>query len=108
MGGTRAARRAGEIAETNVMTVPTISETMIVRGSICREPLGRSAPNSENRPSSGFTIAMPSIRPTSDEKTPTTSASSATDPTTWRPDAPSARNSPSSRARCCTVIENVL
>ena len=65
-------------------------------------------PNALNSASSGFTIARPSANPITDEKRPTASASNATDPTTWRPVAPSDRSSPSSRNRCATVIEKVL
>ena len=73
---------AGASADTNVTPVPTINETMMVRGSICSGPPGRSMPNAESNASSGFTIRRPSPRPSTDATTPTTSASSATEPTT--------------------------
>ena len=100
--------RAGAIADTNVTRVPTISETTIVRGWICSGPLGRSMPNAREQRLERLHDRDAEHEADTDEKRPTTSASSATEPTTWRPDAPSARRSPSSRVRCATVIENVL
>ena len=88
--------------------MPTTNDTMIVRGSIWSEPVGRSIPNAPSSASSGRTIAMPRIMPSTDDSAPTTNDSSITDAFTWRPLAPRARRRPSSRTRCATVIENVL
>ena len=51
---------------------------------------------------------MPKSTPTIDAATPTSSASSMTVPTTWFPEAPTARSSPSCRVRCATVILKAL
>ena len=43
-GSTLVARRAGTSAATTVTTVPTSSETQMVRGSSCSDVLGRLKP----------------------------------------------------------------
>jgi hypothetical protein len=108
MGAIRDARRAGASDDTTVTPVPTRNDTMIVRGRICNAPVGRSIPNAPISASSGFTIAMPRMMPSTDESAPTVNDSTITDVVTCRPLAPSARRSPSSRIRCAIVMEKVL
>ena len=96
-------------ADTTVTTVPTTSDTMIVRVGSPGAVTGRSNPNARmhsSRPMATSDAEDP--RPRIEDSSPTASASSATEPVTCRPDAPSARSNPSSRARCATMIENVL
>jgi hypothetical protein len=49
-GGTRDARNAGVTEATTVVTTPTTSETMIVRGRSCSPVLGRSMPKARKEP----------------------------------------------------------
>ncbi len=53
-------------------------------------------------------ITTPSATPATEPMMPTTSASSRTDPSTWRRLAPTARSSASSLQRCAMTIANVL
>ena len=99
---------AGANDDTMVTPIPTTNDTMMVRGTICSEPPGRSMPNALSSASRGLTIAIPSATPSTEERSPTTNASPRIDPFTWRPEAPRARSRPISRMRCATVIENVL
>ncbi len=57
---------------------------------------------------SRIAMPIPTSTPTIEDTTPITKASITTEVITWRPLAPSARNSASSRVRCATMIENVL
>ena len=97
IGGIRAARRAGAMRRDERDEGPDQqrhddrARQDLQRPG--REGRCRTAPSSA---SSGFTIAMPSASPTTDEKTPTTSASNATDP---RPAGRSRRARGAARAR---------
>ena len=82
IGETRAARRAGPIAEMSVIAVPTSTDTMIVRLATIRFPDGSSNPMARMRPSSPIATAIPSASPSTDEISPTTNASRATEPMT--------------------------
>jgi hypothetical protein len=55
-----------------------------------------------------FARKSPPIRPTIEASRPITSASSATEPSSWRRDAPIVRSVANSRMRCATVIDSVL
>ena len=108
IGGMRAARTAGMTEEPTVTTSPTPMATTTVRASSTVGPSGTlkpKAPSSASRPSAA---RRPSPTPITDDTRPTTADSARTATTTWRPLAPIARNSPSSRVRCATRIENVL
>ena len=52
--------------------------------------------------------STPRPSPSTDDSSPTTNASAATERVTCFPDAPSARSSASSRDRWATMIEKVL
>ena len=108
IGGTRAARRAGDNADTNVTPVPATNATMTVRARMTGASVGSSNPNAASRPCSPIATRTPSASPSTDERSPTTKASAATDLVTCLPDAPSARSNASSRDRWATMIENVL
>ena len=108
IGGTRVARRAGESPATSVTRVPTSSETTIVRVAKTVSVWGRSrlsATNSSFRPTAR---PRPANSPITDASRPMTSASTITEPSTWRRDAPIVRSVANSRVRCATVIDNVL
>ena len=53
-------------------------------------------------------MSRPSAAPTTVAARPIRNASSTTERSTWRRDAPIVRSSANSRVRCATVIENVL
>jgi hypothetical protein len=53
-------------------------------------------------------MPKPAARPISEASTPIVSASTSTEPSTWRRAAPTIRSSPNSRERWATVIESVL
>ena len=108
IGAIRAARRAGNQADSTVMPTPTANDRIIACALITIGPLGISYPNaaiSIRRPDATPT---PATRPATDASTPTTSASISTERLTCRPEAPIARSIAMSRVRWATVIENVL
>ena len=108
IGATCVARRAGIRPASTVRPVPATKGTRIVRASIGRPDSGNAMPTalkSELRPTAR---PIPAAIPTSDAKTPVTNASSTTERSTWRRDAPSVRSVASSRVRWETVIASVL
>ena len=107
-GATRVARSAGASAPASVTSVPTSRQTMIVRLSSTRLVVGRSMPSALKSSLMPFAKPSPATMPTIEPMTPIVSASSSTELSTWRREAPSVRSSASSRERCATVIENVL
>ena len=108
MGGTRLAFQAGTSAATNVTAMPTTSPTMIERGWIWRLVNGSDAPMALNPARSSAAKAMPKMIPMTEATSPIRAASSSTERTTWLPEAPTARISPSWRVRWATVILNAL
>ena len=108
IGGTRVARRAGKKLAISVTTIPSASETTIVRVSN-RSPLfGSVKPTASNSENSPLASASPRKRPTTEAITPIASASTTTDVRTWRREAPSVRSVASSRVRCAIVIDSEL
>ena len=102
------ARSAGKRPATTVTSVPTSSETTIVRVAKTVSVFGRSrlsATKSSFRPTAR---PRPLKRPTTDATKPITSASTITEERTWRREAPIVRSVANSRVRCATVIESVL
>ncbi len=89
-------------------TVPTTSETTIVRVAITLPLDGRSTPTARNSARRPSATARPSRRPTSDPRMPIVRPSVITERITWPREAPSVRSSANSRIRCVTVIEKVL
>ena len=90
------------------MSVPTISETTIVRGrehGVGERQLEIERANSASSP---FASPSPRNRPTTDARKPITKASRSTERSTCRREAPSVRSVANSRVRCATVIERVL
>src|SRR3954453_12711642 len=107
-GDTRVARSAGASDEKTVTTVPTTTETMIVRDAITLPLLGRSTPIARNSARRPPATPTPSSRPATDPSRPIVKPSGITERMTWPRDAPSVRSSANSRIRCVTVIEKVL
>ena len=64
-------------------------------------------PIEANIDASAFASQSPAAKPISEASTPITSASSTTEASTWRREAPSRRVA-SSRVRCATVTDSVL
>ena len=67
-----------------------------------------STPTAMSRFFSPTATAKPAKMPSTEAMRPTATASTSTEPSSWRRLAPSARSSPFSRVRCATVIANVL
>ena len=99
-GVTRVARRAGRTLAISVTIVPTSIETITVRVAKTVWPCGRSIPKTTK--SLFSTLARPSPRnsPATEPRTPITNASTTTDQSTWRREAPSVRSVANSRIRC--------
>ena len=89
-------------------TVPTMSDTTMVRTRSCMDVLGRSMPNALSRPCSPSAIPIPATMPRTEATNPVTVASDTTETMTCRRLAPMARRSASSFVRCATMMENVL
>ena len=107
-GAIRTARRAGLMAETIVTPTPTTRQTMTVRASKTSGPEGSVTPKPLKSFSSPMAASTPRPRPTSDDTSPTISASPRTERNTWRRLAPTMRSSASSRVRWPTMMEKVL
>ena len=108
IGGTRVARKAGESPANSVTRVPTSSETTIVRVAKTVSVCGRSrlsAMKSSFRPTAS---PSPANSPMIDASRPITNASTITEVSTCRRDAPTVRSVANSRVRCATVIDSVL
>jgi hypothetical protein len=108
IGGTRVARIAGNRPASTVISVPTSSETTIVRVANTVPATGRSRFSARNSASRPFASPSPRKSPTTDARKPITSASRSTERSTCRRDAPSVRSVANSRVRWATVIESVL
>jgi hypothetical protein len=107
-GATRVACQAGTRPAISVTSVPTRSETTIVRSANTVPASGSERPIESNSASSAFASPRPASRPMTEASRPTASASTSTEPSTWRRYAPTIRSRPSSRVRWATVIESVL
>ncbi len=108
MGGTRVARIAGRSAASSVTTMPTASETTIVRVANTVPACGRSMPKWTKRRFRPFASARPRKRPPTAATRPMTNASIRTDASTCRRVAPSVRSVASSRVRCAIVMDSVF
>ncbi len=108
IGGTRVARRAGRMLATSVTIVPTRTETITVRVAKIVWPCGRSIPKVTNSLFRSFARPSPRKSPASEPRMPITRASTTTDHSTWRRDAPSVRSVANSRIRWAMVIESVF
>ena len=82
IGGTRVARIAGKSPAITVMSVPTSSETTIVRVAKTVSATGSPSPSARKSASSPFASASPRKSPTTDARKPITNASSSTDRST--------------------------
>ena len=76
------------------------------RGSNTSPEFGSVKPTASKSLKSPFASRSPRKRPTIDATTPTTSASTMTEPRTWRFVAPIVRSVANSRVRCAIVIES--
>ena len=108
IGGTFVARIAGKMPATSVTTIPTVSEISTVLALRFKEVVGRSLLEALKSALTPRASRRPPTRPRSDASTPMTSASSVTDVSSCRRDAPIVRRVANSRMRCATVIESVL
>ena len=81
-GDTRVARSAGPRPASTVTTMPTASETMIVRAPNTVSVDGRSTPADANTPFSSFARPMPATRPITEATVPMASASTTTERST--------------------------
>ena len=108
IGATWVARSAGTSPATTVSPVPATSGTRIVRGSIGRPASGSAIPSALNTALRPTARPIPAAIPTIEANRPVTSASSTTERSTCRRDAPRVRSVASSRVRCETVIASVL
>jgi hypothetical protein len=108
IGGTRVARIAGKSPATSVTSVPTSSETTIVRVAKTVSVCGRSRFSALKSSFNPTARPSPAKRPTTEAPSPITSASRMTERSTCRREAPSVRSVANSRIRCATVIESVL
>ena len=99
IGGTRVARRAGEIVASTVMPTPSSSDTITVLVLNTVPVLGRSTPKDLNSAFSPLAISRPKNRPTIAANSPVTKPSSSTERNTCLRDAPSVRRVASSRTR---------
>ena len=91
-----------------MISVPTRSETTIVRVAKMVVPCGRLIPIATKRRLRPFASKRPRKRPTTDPTRPMISASSSTDHSTCRRDAPIVRKVANSRIRWAIVIPRVL
>ena len=107
-GGTEAARRAGNQADSSVTGIPTTSAAITVRAVSCSVSSGRVNPPAASSACSATAISSPNPIPTTDATAPMSPASSTTEPTIWRRLAPTARNRASSRVRWPRRMANVL
>ena len=78
IGGTRVARIAGKSPAITVMSVPTRSETITVRGAYTASASGSPSPSARNSAWSPLASATPSASPMRDARSPITNASSST------------------------------
>ena len=108
IGGTRVARIAGNSPAITVTSVPTSSDTTIVRVAKTVSAAGSPSPSARNSASSPFASRSPRKSPTTDARKPITNASSSTERRTCRREAPSVLSVANSRVRWATVIESVL
>lgn len=108
MGETRAARRAGRYAATNVTPTPTAYAKTGVTQLTTISAASRFIPSRPIVSMSPAARPMPLSSPSVEPARPSSSASVSTERRTCRRSAPSARISPSSRVRCAMSIENVL
>jgi hypothetical protein len=108
IGGTVAARRAGKIADTRVMPVPTSSDDTTAEAGTMIGVSGPANPISRSNALRPMARRIPNPTPTAEATAPTAAASSITEPSTCRRLAPTARSRASSRVRWATMIENVL
>ena len=102
------ARRAGSAAARTVASVPTSSETTIVRVASVRPSAGRSMPIAVKIACRPAASPTPTPIPAADASRPISSASSSTLARTWRRVAPTIRSRPNSFVRCATVIDSEL
>ncbi len=98
-GGILAARRDGTMTDAIVMPMPTSAATMTVRSwsTVCVS--GKPAPAASNRRISRLATPTPPMMPSTVANTPRANASVEIIQRTWRPEAPTARRSASSRRR---------
>ena len=109
IGGTRLAFHAGMRAATSVTTTPTTRPTMIERGSIWRLVGGSDGADgveagAQDRGERDAEDDPDDRRDEADEER----LEQHRERLTWRPEAPTARSSPTWRVRWATVILNAL
>ena len=90
------------------MAIPTMSDTMMVRGSSTRPLDGMSTPNWLSSASRSLAVSTPSAMPSSDATNPMMTDSMSSEPRICPRLAPMARSSAFSFCRWATMIEKVL
>ena len=108
IGGTLAARRAGNTAEARLTPRPAITEMMTVLLVNTTPPAGMSMPMPESNIFNPEATPTPAANPSAEAIRPTTPASSSTDRVTCRRLAPMARISAISLVRWATRIVKEL
>ncbi len=108
IGGTRVERSAGFSAATKVTISPIRIEVTTVRLATTSAVVGTPNPRALNSASIPAAKAKPPKRPPTAPSKPIDPASTTTEPSIWRREAPSVRSIPNSRTRWATVIEKVL
>jgi hypothetical protein len=99
IGATLAALRAGRSAATTVTPIPTPNATTAVRGWKASPPAGMPKPSASSSALRPAAMPSPAASPRKEARSPMTTASTSTDPSTWPRLAPSARSRPFSRVR---------
>ena len=107
-GGMRAARSAGMMTAAIVTPTPTTKAQMTVRGSSFNAVSGKPAPVALNTARMPLATSRPPPMPTTVAISDMISASRKIIRRTWRPEAPTARSSASSRSRWPIVMANTL
>ncbi len=108
IGGTRVARMAGRTLATTVTTIPASIPITIVRVSSTSPLFGSVKPTASKSLKRPFASPMPASTPTIEASRPVTNASTITDHSTWRREAPIVRSVANSRMRWAIVIESEL
>jgi hypothetical protein len=93
---------------STVTITPASSETTTVRVAKTMPVCGRSAPSATKIAFRPFAIASPRKSPITAPRSPIPNASTSTERSTCRREAPRVRSVANSRARCATVIAIVL
>ena len=107
-GCTRPARRAGDHAETTVMSTPITRGRITACGVRLSSVLGRPNPAISMIAKMPLASPMPATMPNAEPTRPTRTASKTTEVVSWLREAPRERSRANSRMRWATTMEKVL